>query len=105
MSRQFRILIAALILIACDAALPVRALALCSGSGCFYGGFWPPYYYQGVKRFYPRFEDGGPAVMDYPDFYGAFYGTGCVWTRRTVSTPNGPAVAMVPFCASYGALD
>ena len=104
MSRLFAIAVATLILVACQAISPVRALA-CAGDDCFPGYFWPQFHYEGVDRFKPRLHDGVPIVRDYPDYYGAYTGTACIWTKRTISTPNGPAIGLVPFCKSYGALD
>jgi hypothetical protein len=104
MSRLFAIAVATLVLIACQAISPARVLA-CDGDDCFPGHFWPQFHYRGVHRFQPKLHDGVPIVRDYPDYYGAYYGTACIWTQRTVPTENGPAVALVPHCASYGALD
>ena len=72
----------------------------CTDGACFV--VRSPFY---AKRhhfhFYPQPRDGVPVVEGFHHQLDSYHGTACIWTWRSVLTPDGPAPALAPDCTSY----
>lgn len=98
MSRVLSMMIAATVLVLSAHSATASDFGGCDA--CFPGDF-PPHWVPRIHKFRPRPRDGLPLVTNrrlYPDGY---HGVGCLWTRRVVATPHGPARILVPDCVSY----
>lgn len=100
MLRLFKIVF---VLLAVAAGAPMAAAHewYCPYGACLPSGFHLGYPIGKVHNFHPRPRDGSPVVNDYPEFPEAYHGVGCVWGRRSVLTPQGPAWTVVPYCLDY----
>jgi hypothetical protein len=99
MFRLCKLAIAAAVLTPLAATAAVAGAAICPDGACVVVG--PGHYPTRLHDFRPRLRDGLPMLDSVHTDPTELHGVGCIWTRRPVPTPSGPAWGIGEDCWRY----